>query len=110
MLELGGYSEASHRGVGERIVGYGIDLFIGVGERMQEAIDTAKALGMRQNQLMHMENAVSAARFLQSRLRAGDVVLIKGAQGMRMERAVKELMEEPLRAKQLLCRQGKEWE
>jgi len=39
----------------------------------------------------------------------GDVILIKGSQSMRMEKLVKGLMAEPLRADELLCRQEKEW-
>jgi len=37
-----------------------------------------------------MENAVAAARFLEERLHAGDVILVKGSQNtIRLERAVK---------------------
>jgi UDP-N-acetylmuramoyl-tripeptide--D-alanyl-D-alanine ligase len=110
MLELGGYSETGHTNVGTRVAESGAEMFIGVGERMREALVSAKRAGMNEDRVLPMENAVSAARFLQGRLRAGDVVLIKGSQGMRMERAVRELMAEPERASELLCRQGKEWE
>jgi len=56
-----------------------------------------------------MENAVAAARFLEERLHAGDVILIKGSQNtIRLERAVKALMLRTERAEELLCGR-KEW-
>jgi hypothetical protein len=37
------------------------------------------------------------------------VALIKGSQGLRMEKIVKEVMAEPMDAPNLLVRQTKEW-
>ncbi len=109
MLELGGYTETAHKNVGETAARLGIDFLYGVGERMHDACTAARAAGMGEEQIIHMENAGSAARFLQERLHPNDVILIKGSQGMRTERAVRELMLEPEKAEELLCRQGKEW-
>ena len=50
-----------------------------------------------------------AGKFLQQRIKEGDLILIKGSQGVRMEKAVKEIMAEPLKAKDLLVRQEKPW-
>ena len=111
MRELGGFTERAHAEVGEYIAKNSIDLFVAVGEAMHEAIEAAKRNGMDEDRVLHMENAVAAGRFLQDRIKPGDVILIKGSQNtIRLERAVKELMLEPERAEELLCRQGKEWE
>ena len=47
--------------------------------------------------------------FVQEKIEKGDVVLLKGSQGIRLEKAVKELMAEPLRSKELLVRQDELW-
>jgi len=43
-------------------------------------------------------------------IRPGDVILAKGSQGVRMEKIVKELMADPLRAEELIVRQTPEWQ
>ena len=42
-------------------------------------------------------------------IRAGDLILVKGSQGMRMERIIQELMTRPELAPELLVRQSKRW-
>ena len=48
-------------------------------------------------------------RKIQEIIRPGDVILIKGSQGMRMEMAVEAAMDQPQKAGELLCRQNKDW-
>jgi len=50
-----------------------------------------------------------AGLFLQDKIGRGDVILIKGSQGVRLEKVVKEIMAEPQNAEKLLVRQNKEW-
>jgi hypothetical protein len=40
----------------------------------------------------------------------GDIILIKGSQGIRLERAVEAIMEHKELKNKLLCRQDKEWQ
>ena len=42
-------------------------------------------------------------------MQEGDLVLVKGSQGMRMEKIVEEIMAEPDKAKDLLVRQSQSW-
>ena len=48
--------------------------------------------------------------FIQHTLKEGDVVLVKGSQGMRMEKIVEEIMRQPEKKKELLVRQDDTWQ
>jgi len=110
MLEIGHYSEEGHQLVGHRVAESGIDHLIAVGERARDFIRGAKDAGLEDDYIFYFDKAEEAGRFLQNRLKAGDVILVKGSQGVRLEKVVKEIMAEPGRAAELLVRQGKEWE
>lgn len=110
MLELGANAPLLHEEIGRAVVDAGADLFVAVGELMGDAARAAVADGMPQDRVYHFSTTDEAGRFVQERMKMGDVVLIKGSQGMRMERVTKELMADPLHAEMLLCRQGQEWE
>lgn len=109
MLELGTYTIPGHREVGEAVVGVA-DNLITVGERAKHIAEAARERGMSGGAIFSFSTTDEAGQFVQERLNPGDIVLIKGSQGARMERVVKELMADPLRATELLVRQGKEWE
>lgn len=113
MLELGPYTESGHREVG-RVAAQNADVVIGVGVSAQWLVDEANKTRLNLpsaegNFVGHLHTHDEAEHFLQERIRPGDVILIKGSQSMRMEKLVKGLMAEPLRADELLCRQEKEW-
>lgn len=110
MLELGGYSEQGHKEVGRRAVKDKIDKLIVVGERARDIAKGAEKAGMLADNIFHFARAEEAGKFIQERIDEGDLVLVKGSQGMRMEKIVKEIMAEPLRAKELLVRQDELWE
>ncbi len=109
MLEIGNYTETGHRLVGTKVVSAGIEHLIVIGEKSQHIISGAKEAGLADDYIFHFNKAEEVAPFLHNKLKAGDVLLIKGSQKMRMEKIVKALMVEPDRAKELLTRQGKEW-
>ncbi len=109
MLELGPETEDTHREIGFKVAELGIDFLITVGEASKHTASAAREAGMDDNQIVCFAESISAGKFLQEKLRQGDVVLIKGSQGLRMERIVKEVMAEPMDANLLLVRQTKEW-
>lgn len=109
MLELGSYTEQGHRWVGKIAAQNKINKLIVVGERSRDIARGAEEDGMSKDNIFHFENCEDAGKFIQERMETGDAVLIKGSQGMRMEKIVLEIMEDPLSAKDLLVRQEKEW-
>jgi len=109
MLELGSLSVAGHEEVGRKAVECGVDFMVFVGEKMGDAEKAAVAAGASTDRVFHFANNDEAGRFVQQRMKQGDVVLIKGSRGMRMETVVKELMADPLAAARLLAGHHEEW-
>lgn len=110
MLELGPETENTHREIGLKVAEVGVDFLITVGEASKHTATAAREAGMDDDQIACFANSESAGKFLQDKLRQGDVVLVKGSQSMRMEKIVKEIMAEPTDASKLLVRQAKEWD
>ncbi len=109
MLELGSEMEAAHRQAGFAVAENGVDFLITVGECSKHTAIAAREAGLEEHRIASFADSYSAGRFLQEKIEFGDVVLVKGSQGLRMERVVKEIMAEPLRAHELLVRQEKSW-
>ncbi len=108
MLELGRYSVDEHRKIGAQVVG-SADILLTVGFRARDIAEAALDNGMADSAIFQYEDATIAGKELQNILKKGDVVLVKGSQGMRMERAVEEVMAEPDRASEILVRQETQW-
>ncbi len=109
MPELGPETEPAHREIGLTVAEKGIDFLITVGEATKDTARAAREGGLPDDQIAKFAEAKSAGKFLQEKLREGDITLVKGSQGMRMERVVKEVMAEPLSAPELLVRQTDDW-
>ncbi len=110
MLELGEYSEEGHKEVGKYLAKLKINKLITVGERSRDIGRGAKEEGMSEDDIFHFADTASAGKFLQEIMKEGDLVLIKGSQGMRMEKIVREVMAEPQKASELLVRQDIKWQ
>ncbi|MBI2482594.1 UDP-N-acetylmuramoyl-tripeptide--D-alanyl-D-alanine ligase [Candidatus Uhrbacteria bacterium] len=110
MLELGAHTDAEHARVGEQVAELRPDYFVVVGEAMRIAAARAQESGLPKDRVLTFRTAAEAGRYVQDLLTPGDVVLVKGSQGVRMERVVVELMAEPLRKAELVCRQDSAWE
>ncbi|OIP80039.1 MAG: hypothetical protein COT39_00905 [Parcubacteria group bacterium CG08_land_8_20_14_0_20_48_21] len=110
MLELGTTSKEAHVAIGAYVAQHGVNLLLTVGSLAKSIAVSAKESGMPEDHIFSFDTAEAAGKFLQKRMREGDVALLKGSQGMHIEKVVKEVMAEPLRAGELLVRQGKEWQ
>jgi len=85
MLELGPEESAAHTELGVQAAAV-LGLLVFFGPRSKLGAEAARKAGARE--VFHTESPEEAVALLQSKLRAGDVVLVKGSRGMRMERIV----------------------
>ncbi len=108
MLELGQYSVEEHKKVGTEVVGVA-DILVTVGVRSRDTAEAAMNAGMSEKNILQFDTAQEAGKYLESVVQAGDVILIKGSQSIRMERTVEEIMAEPQKARNLLVRQDRQW-
>ncbi len=109
MLELGNYTEQGHREVGHMVAELNIDFLLCVGEKSRDIGRGAKEAGMGEERIYYFSTNDKAEDFLQRLIKTGDLILIKGSQGARMEKVVKAVMAYPENAPLLLVRQGKFW-
>lgn len=109
MLELGSYSEQGHLEVGEKAAHSGINYLVTVGELSRDIARGAIAAGMPENYVFQFATVAEAENFIQNKMHVGDLLLVKGSQGSRMEKVVKGLMADPLKAPELLVRQYGAW-
>ena len=106
MLELGEFSAREHTRILERALA-SADLVLIVGLQFT---NTARSWSNgKPDKVQVYLDARAAGAALAQELRADDVALIKGSQGLRMERAVALFLRDQSRASELLVRQEKEW-
>jgi len=88
MLELGEISESAHREVGALFGCLGVDLMCLVGEWAEAVAEGARSEGIPPGGIRIVGDSGAAAEFVESIRRPGDVILVKGSRGMRMERVI----------------------
>lgn len=108
MLELGEVSEVEHIKMGI-YVAQSAELLFFVGEQARAAAASARASGFPPERIREFADARVAGEALAQEIHSGDIILIKGSQGLRMERVVERVMREPIHAPSLLVRQEPEW-
>ncbi|MEX2341035.1 MAG: UDP-N-acetylmuramoyl-tripeptide--D-alanyl-D-alanine ligase [Candidatus Paceibacterota bacterium] len=109
MLELGRFSTEAHEQVGAQAAECS-DVLITVGVRARQIASGALNSGMSEKNILQYDETARAGKGLQNLIQPGDLILIKGSQGLRMERIVLEVMNEPEKAGELLVRQSKAWQ
>jgi UDP-N-acetylmuramoyl-tripeptide--D-alanyl-D-alanine ligase len=90
MLELGQYEHMGHEKVGVRAADVCSEL-LAVGELGKLIAAAALSAGMREWSVKWVANVPEAIDYLRNHLRDGDVVLVKGSHGLRMDRIVSAL-------------------
>lgn len=85
MLELGDFSQKAHEYLGIWLKDMKIDGFVGVGNFIKNALRYVEG--------PVFEKAEEAGKFLKKELKGGEVLLIKGSRGMKMEDILKILDE-----------------
>lgn len=108
MLELGRYSMDAHKEVGAQAAACA-DLLITVGIRARGIAEGALAHGMSETKIFQYDEVERAGRELQNMMQKGDIILVKGSQGVRLERLIEEVMAHPEEAETILVRQSKAW-
>ena len=85
MLELGEHGPALHAACGKAAVEAGLDIVVGVRGNAEHLASAACTGGVA---ALFLPDAEAAGRWLRDNLRYGDVVLVKGSRGVRLERAI----------------------
>lgn len=95
MLELGDSAISLHEECGRAAAETGLDLLVTVGGAAARALaDAAIAAGMKASQVMYRETSDQVAADLPGRLASGDLVLVKGSRGTRMDAVVDRIVAE----------------
>ncbi len=108
MMELGQFSIREHERIG-RLVTASADILVTIGVRARGFSKGAIEQGMSAENIFEFDDALKAGKELQTFIKPGDVILVKGSQSIRAERFVEELMAEPAHAEDLLVRQDTMW-
>lgn len=108
MLELGKMTEEAHKNIGIKVCNVA-DILVVVGPRARFIAEGANDNGFPIKETYAFESSETCGKFLSAMIEPSDVLLLKGSQGTRMEKAVKMIMAHPEDAPNFLCRQEKEW-
>lgn len=105
MLELGERAIESHKNIG-LITASCANILVCVGELAKFIAETSK---IPKDRIFLFKKADEAKFKVRELIRSGDIILVKGSQGIRMEKIIAEIMTEPQRKEKLLVRQSKNW-
>ena len=109
MLELGEYGREEHYKIG-MLAGKIAHKLLTVGIRSRVTAEGALDAKMKDEHILQCDTSIDAGRELVKLLKAGDVIYLKGSQGIRMERAVKMILASSHDPVHVLVRQEKHWE
>lgn len=108
MMELGNHTAEEHRRVGELVAPI-VDIFISVGVRSKFTHEAVLTAGLSSDKVFHFDRSDEAGEFLKTIISTGDIILFKGSQSIRMEKAVALVLSDKVDKAQSLVRQDDEW-
>jgi len=108
MLELGKFTDEAHRTIGVKASNIAHVLVL-VGPRSKFIGNGALESGFAKKDIFHFDTSDMVGEYLAEHIKKGDIVLLKGSQGIRLEKAVEKIMAHPEWKGKLLCRQEEEW-
>ena len=108
MLELGKHTEESHKNIG-KIAKENVEFLVTVGPRSTKTKEGAIEAGMDPEHIFEFLDSKEAGKFLKTFVQVNDFTLVKGSQGMRMERVVEAILSDKKNKSNLLVRQDEEW-
>lgn len=108
MLQLGKHTAEAHKNIG-KLAKEKADVLVAVGPRAISIKEGALEAGMSGEAVCEFLDSREAGKFAKTLVQKNDVVLVKGSQGMRMERVVEEIMADKDKKSELLVRQEGEW-
>lgn len=91
MLELGEQSKALHREVGSEVAKAGVDYLFVFGKDAFDIAKGAVASGLDIGKISRHDQIEALNESVEKEIKPGDVVLVKGSRGMKMERVVEHL-------------------
>jgi len=94
MLELGPKAEDFHSRAGKEMASLGADGLFTIGRLSRHTSEAAIASGMDKSRTLHCSSHDEIAALLKKMAKRGDVVLVKGSRGMRMEEVIEKFRKE----------------
>jgi UDP-N-acetylmuramoyl-tripeptide--D-alanyl-D-alanine ligase len=95
MLELGAFAEALHRACGRAVVQAGVTRLVTVGGAPARILaEAAREAGLAAPDVTYVADSEQAAEQIVGIVSEGDLVLVKGSRGVRLERVVERLAQE----------------
>jgi len=86
MLELGSAGASAHRETGRIVAQSGVDILVTFGTLAKHIAEGALEAGMPKDRVLEAPTHAGAAQLIRKLSSPGDVVLIKGSRGMKMEK------------------------
>lgn len=108
MLELGKASNYAHVEIAKKLTGI-VSLAILVGPEMLYAYNYLKNLPQNKLSCFHFKSADDVGEFIAEKIKSGDLILVKGSQGIRLEKVSLALLASPETADKVLVRQTGNW-